>query len=119
MFDFTKNKYGDFSYQTKKYLLAKFLKEGRADDLKKELFVAKKLLVKYPNGKFWLNYDLSFKLNSLAFFLTPEGSQLISSAFKEFSLEIKTNSPIFLLGEKIEVKKVAFQPKNIRDFLKT
>ena len=120
MFNFEKNKYNDFDYKTKKYLIAKYLKDKKVENLKQELFVAKRLLLAYPNGKFWLNYDLTFKLNSLAFFFTPDGAALINSAYKEFFLEFSACKS-YILSEPVKMDTVVpkSKPISIREFLKT
>lgn len=53
---------------------------------KSELAIAKKLFQKY-NVEFWIRTELSFKLNSLAWFLTEKGKEFLEKEAKEVKIE--------------------------------
>lgn len=123
MLSFVKNKWGGFDYQTKKYLVEKYLKpEKIKGNLTKETYLAGEVLKKYPNVNFWRHFDLGFKLNSLAFFKTSDGEMLVSDAFSQFSFDLKPQTSYIPLQEKdfsVTLPEIQSKPKNIRDFLKS
>jgi hypothetical protein len=53
----------------------------------KEVKIAKTLLSKYPDLKFWRSLDLGYKLNSLAYFLSEKGKALLYNKNKFYKKE--------------------------------
>ncbi len=74
-------------FENAKFLVERFLKTPKFTDWGREILIAKKLLPKYKM-EFWECLDLGFKLNSLAFFFTEDGSQKLKTEFNKFNLTI-------------------------------
>lgn len=62
----------------------------------KEMKILNTLLCKYPNEYFWARFNLGFELNSLAWFLTKDGNQLVSEKLREFNLDFTRKNEIIL-----------------------
>jgi len=78
--------------------------------------IAKKL---YSLGDetFWNKASLSFKLNSLAWLLTPKGKEFISIEKKKQKLTPVKNETYSLEDKKLgEDKKIDRKPKNVLEF---
>lgn len=81
-----------------------------------QMKIMKKLWSENPNKKIWASIDI--KLNSLAFFIMPEGKQYLQKIIQSINFEIvkkempKLGSEIY--GEEIKISK----PLSIKDFLK-
>jgi hypothetical protein len=83
----------------------------------RELKVFYELFDGYPNKDFWISVDLDFKLNSLAFFNTDKGIEMLEDQWKVFNFvpfeekpEIKLDN--FKHGEDKEIKK---KPRNFKE----
>ncbi len=81
-----------------------------------------KILKQYPNAKFWQNYDLGFKLNSLFWLVGEDGQQKLKSDFSIFSLDLP--APVCYdmesekVGEDLVTGKETKKHKNLAEFLK-
>ncbi len=80
-----------------------------------------KIIKQYPNAKFWLNYDLGFKLNSLFWLLGEDGKSKLNSDFAVFNLDLPTEVEYSLESEKIGDDLIIAQntkkTKSLADFL--
>lgn len=106
-----------------------FIKEESLDQNKKnplfwsrETKIVKSLMTTYPEFDFWKTLALDFKLNSMAFWKTPDGEKILSLKYKMFKTDIKTNDLAVELfgqkfGEDIEIKKD--KNKSVKDFFLT
>lgn len=86
----------------------------------REVKIVKQLMEIYPEEEFWKTLGADFKLNSMAFFKTPDGEKLLSLKYKMFRMEVKVETiAVDLFGEKvgedIEIKKN--KNKSVKDFL--
>lgn len=71
------------------FLIRKYLKPEKYENQPyptRELGIAKKLLQKYTI-EFWIRTNLSFKLNSLAWFLSPRGIEFLEEEVKDVKIE--------------------------------
>ena len=84
-----------------------------------EMAVAKKLYKIYPSEEFWKKIFLSFKINSLRWFLTPNGKSFLRIELKKQLLDFNAK-PSYPLGKRKvgKDKKVTRKTKTIKDFLK-
>ena len=90
----------------------------------KEIKIANKLFNKHVDLAFWkwLSYEMDFKVNSLAFFLTKDGIKLLKLKYILFiklgKLELQPKKSHTLEGEKIgKDKSIEKKPRNLRDFI--
>ena len=81
------------------YLVWKFCKDPNAISWPREISVAKKILAKYNDYKFWGSCDIGFKLNSLCFILTPKGKYLLAIELKKYRFRMKEKKKAPRLGE--------------------
>ena len=80
--------------------------------------VAKKLYELQPSKDFWTKAYLSFKLNSLRWFLTDNGKAFLKLEHKRQRFDIKPKTQYTLDESKIgKDKKVTRKVKSIKDFL--
>lgn len=87
--------------------------------IKREMAIAKKLYKYDPNEKFWTNLHLSFKLNSLAWFMSEEGKAHLVKYKKIIKLNITHQKSYQLQDKKVgEDKKMRCKPKNLLEFLR-
>ena len=103
-------------------LVEKFIKEPKKllpKDWARETKIAKKLYEKYDSEKFWRASLLDFKLNSLAWFLSKEGSEFLDKNYHILKLKLPKQKKV-KLGDKIYQTKEQFKnkPKTTLDFLK-
>ena len=103
------------------FIVKKFLKPEKTDiNWPNEVRIAKELFAKFPRFEFWEWYELSFYLNSLAFFKKKTNMLSLEEAYTKY---MKFNNffqqPIdFKLGEKIgNDKEVQLKPKTLKDFI--
>jgi len=102
------------------YLVKKFLKKDSDVNWANEIRIAN-ILFKYNSSMdFWEFFELDFKLNSLAFFLTEKGKLLVKKGENNFKF-----SNVQKTDTKIEKKKVGEdkninpqKPKTLFDFIK-
>jgi hypothetical protein len=108
--------------QNKKDFVKKFLKNVNSINWAREMSIVKKLWTIFPNQDFWHSLELSFKLNSLCWFLSDDGRSFLNKEYKKFNLELPET-------KKFEIKNnnIAFENKssydldkalNLREFLK-
>ena len=106
-------------------LIKYFIKEDQIKSAQptfwgREIKIVKQLMEIYPEEEFWKTLGADFKLNSMAFFKTPDGEKLLSLKYKMFKMDTKVSEiAVDLFGEKIgediEIKKN--KNKSIKDFL--
>lgn len=110
------------------FLIRKYLKPERYENQPyptRELGIAKKLLQKYTI-EFWIRTNLNFKLNSLAWFLSPRGIEFLEEEVEEVKIEqmllnFDGNKDIDVLlsvkcGEDVVIENKK-ENKNLLDFL--
>ena len=83
------------------YLVWKFCKDPAKVSWPKEISIAKKMLAKYSEYKFWGACDFGFKLNSLCFLLTPKGKYLLEVELKKYKFRMSPKKKAPRLGEKV------------------
>ena len=84
----------------------------------RETKIAKKILNLYPSVYLWQQVDLGFLLNSLAYFLTPEGKYTLVIQHKKIAFRLKKHKPYKLSRRKIgKDKKIIGRKKTLMDFL--
>jgi hypothetical protein len=105
----------------KKDFVKKFLKDTNNIIWPKEMKMVKSLFKIFPNKDFWKGLNLSFKLNSLCWFLSDDGRKFLNNEYKKFNLELPETKKF-----KIENNNIAFETKkdydldkvlNLREFL--
>lgn len=75
----------------KKAAIFRFLKPEVAKDHKvygREMKLITELTALYPDPDFWMKAELTFKLNSLAWFKSPEGAAALKSLYQVFHLHL-------------------------------
>ena len=81
--------------------------------------VAKKLYNAHPSEDFWEKVFLSFKINTLRWFLTSNGKIFLRTESKKQQLDLNAKTSYSLESKKVgKDKKVARKTKTIKDFLK-
>ena len=87
--------------------------------IKKEMSIAKKLFNLYSDIFFWINLQLSFKLNSLAWFLRKDGKEILRFEFNKQKILRNKKSKKIQLSETKYGKDVEIQikPKTTFEFL--
>lgn len=105
----------------KKEFVKRFLRDSSNIIWPKEMKMVKSLLKIFPNTDFWNSLNLSFKLNSLCWFLSDDGRKFLNKEYKKFNLNLP-EAKIF----EIENNSLAFEDKksydldkalNLREFL--
>ncbi len=104
-------------------IIKRFLKYEAQNDVKRfavERFNARRLIEKCPNEQFWMGLDLPFKLNSLAWFLSVDGTTLLKQKYANFRFEIPVVVQHNMGTEKVGEDAVVdtAKPLTIHDFLK-
>jgi hypothetical protein len=104
------------------FMVENFLK-GKGNHLTsagwaRETKIAKKIFNLYPNVYLWHQIDLGFLLNSLAYFLTPEGKYTLITQRKGIAFRLKKIKSYKLSRRKIgKDKKIVRTKKTLMDFL--
>ena len=81
--------------------------------------VAKKLYKSFPLEDFWKKIYLSFKINSLRWFLTPNGKSFLKIEQAKQLLDFTSETSYPLREKKIgKDKKVTRKIKTLKEFLK-
>lgn len=81
--------------------------------------VAKKLYAAYPSEDFWEKVFLSFKINTLRWFLTSDGKNFLRTEQRKQSLDFETKTNYTLGNKKVgKDKKVTRKIRTIKEFLK-
>lgn len=107
-------------HQKCQFIISKFCKEK--PNWAKEIKIAKKLLISYPDIKFWEQTEEKF-LKSLVFFLCEDGSKWLAEQDKKQKLEKQLapteSKKVVLSDKKFYVSTVVNnKPKTLMDFLK-
>jgi hypothetical protein len=102
----------------KKQFVERFLKPGNIN-WASEMRVATKLLKLYPDKDKLNAFALPFKLNSLCFFLTEKGKEMIRKAYytPTQAVAVKIEKRVEVGTEKVGEDIVTAAPKSLRDFL--
>ena len=104
-------------YSLEKFLIKKFLKSHQ--NYPAEIMMAKRITAKYPEVDFWEKVELGFQLNSLAYFLTSDGEQVIRKKYAGFKFDVTQPVSYNIHSQKIgEDVKIDYRPKTLKDFLK-
>lgn len=105
---------------SEQYLIWLFLKNPNDKNFQwaKEIKVAKKLLFLYKDINFWSNLEIEFKLNSLCWFLTYDGSQRLKTEFNKYNLTIPAKIE-YIIDKQKYGEDISFEKKmeNIIEFL--
>lgn len=109
-----------FTNLSKREFVKRFLKDTASLVWPREMSIVKKLWSIFPDEGFWSQLNLSFKLNSLCWFLSDDGRNFLNIEYKKFKLELPEVSEF-----SIEENNIAFDSKveydkgvlNLRDFL--
>lgn len=105
----------------KKSFIQKFIKDPKSIVWPKEMKMVNILFKIFPNKNFWDSLELSFKLNSLCWFLSDDGRKLLNQEYKKFNLELPEIKKF-----EIDNNNIAFKSKktytldkalNLREFL--
>lgn len=99
-------------------LVKKFVNysELKRADWPREIKLAKTLLEN--SGDFFVKAYLSFKLNSLAWFLTEDGKKYVFEEKLRLSLNFKPTETVILSNEKVgESLSLPKKPRNLKEFL--
>ncbi len=105
----------------KKNFVKKFLKDTNNIVWPREMKMVKSLIKIFPNEDFWNTLELSFKLNSLCWFLSDDGRKFLNKEYKKFNLNLPEVKKF-----EIENNNIAFENKktydldkalNLREFL--
>lgn len=97
----------------KKDFVKKFLKDSNNIVWPREMKMVKSLFKIFPNQQFWDSLNLTFKLNSLCWFLSDDGRKFLNKEYKKFNL----NLPEIKKFE-IENNNIAFENKRDYDLVK-
>lgn len=108
-----------------KVLIGKFLKPDIEVNFGQQISIAKRLLKKWPYSLFEA-LDLTFKLNSLAWFMTPNGITELRKTKNLLTLQERldnraamTNNRVSSSNVKVgEDSKIISKPKSVMDFIK-
>jgi hypothetical protein len=68
-------------------LIGSFLKKDSPIIWQREIKIAKKLLSEYPSMSFWRGVKIDFKLNSLAWFFSPNGKKILDIEYQKYTPE--------------------------------
>jgi hypothetical protein len=94
----------------KKDFIRKFIKDSNNIIWPKEMKMVKSLFKIFPNEDFWSGLKLSFKLNSLCWFLSDDGRKFLNKEYKKFNLNLPE-----IKNFEIENNNVALESKNSYD----
>ena len=105
-------------HNLQQFLVWKFNKHAEEPDFSwsGEIKLACRLTKTYPSVEFWKTYSLGYKLNSLAFFLTQKGKNIL---FQDYNSYMLANPPKieYSLGEKVGEDRKFEKKKSLREFL--
>lgn len=84
----------------------------------REMKIAKILFEKYPDEEFWSNFNLDFKLNSLAWFNTKDGILTLENKYKQFHYKPPEKKEALQISEeKFGEDRAVSKPRFAKDFL--
>jgi hypothetical protein len=86
------------TFENARFLVEKYLKPELIPGLDwgREIKIGQRLLKERPQRGFWEDFELKFKLNSLAFFFTEKGQDLVSIEGVRQEQENKTTNQLDL-----------------------
>jgi hypothetical protein len=100
------------------FLIKKFISSPKIN-WGKEIKIAKNILKRYDDKRFWSEISIDFKICSLAWFLTNEGKFFVSALQSKWTLANSQKKTYLIqehkIGEDVEVSR---KNKTIKDFLK-
>lgn len=103
-------------------ILNKFLKYEVANNVRvipREKLLAQRLIAKCPDEAFWDSFELSFKLNSLAFLMGEKGNLILREKYAAFQFEIPQPEQHNMQEEKVgEDYQVPKKVLSLEEFLK-
>lgn len=101
-----------------KLLVSHFCSGAKYISWPKEIKIAKQLLQKNKEVKFWLSLQLPKPIFTLSWFLTDDGKRFLQVSKLKQNLELPKPSERVIFKDKIgEDKEVTKKPKTIFDFL--
>ena len=81
--------------------------------------VTKTLIEKYPLEIFWKALPLKFAMESLVWFISPQGLAYLKLEFAKFSLDLPPRVRYDVSDVKLgEDKKISLNTKTLKDFIK-
>ena len=100
------------------YLILKYFKEKESSKINwaREVKIANQLIRTYSEVSFWLNYDLDFEINSLAYFRTEAGRDKLFIDYNKFLLDFAPKKEYYL-SDKVGEDKQFQKKKTLKDFL--
>ena len=85
----------------------------------REMRFAKQLIEKYPLNPFWEALPLKFAMDSLSFFISPQGQAYLKIEYAKFCLDLKPQTKYDLTDVKQgEDRKLQVRTRTIKDFIK-
>tara|TARA_R110002020_G_scaffold424826_1_gene634133 strand:- start:1339 stop:1722 length:384 start_codon:yes stop_codon:yes gene_type:complete len=106
------------------FIINKFLLDPKAIWKNKglaarEMKVTKTLIEKYPLEFFWKALPLKFAMESLVWFISPQGLAYLKLEFAKFSLDLPSRVRYDVSDIKLgEDKKISLNTKTLKDFIK-
>lgn len=101
-----------------KLLVSHFCKDAKFISWPKEIKIAKQLLQKNSEVKFWLSLQLPKPIFSLSWFLTDEGKDFMQVSKLKQNLNLPQPSERAILKDKLgEDKNITKKPKTLFEFL--
>lgn len=114
----------DSKHQIAKDFIARSFREAYKPNWPKELKLFYQLLKQYPDLSFWQNFEMPFKLRSLAFLKSERGRELLDANYNGFVYKskepkkIKTKEPKKFSDVLISEDKDVKVKQTIKQFLK-
>tara|TARA_R110002020_G_scaffold19821_6_gene68032 strand:+ start:15621 stop:16004 length:384 start_codon:yes stop_codon:yes gene_type:complete len=105
------------------FIINKFLNNSKAiwknkGFVAREMKFTKDLIQKYPLKPFWQALPLKFDMDSLTWFISPQGQAYLKIEYSKFCLDLKAPKKYDLADVKQgEDKKVQAKTKTIKDFI--
>jgi hypothetical protein len=106
------------------FIINKFLLDPKAiwknkGLVAREMKVTKTLIEKYPLEVFWRALPMKFAMESLVWFISPQGLAYLKLEFAKFSLDLPDRAQYDVSDIKLgEDKKLSLSTKTIKDFIK-
>ena len=104
------------AHQLCQYIVSNFVEKA---NWSREIKIAKKLIIAYPQKEFWQFVDKSKKYPSLNFFLCQDGKDFLAKQTGLFNLVIPDKPAFKLSDEKIGIDiEYIKSPKSVIEFLR-
>lgn len=108
-------------FRAAQFIVGKLVKK-ESIDWAREIKIAQRLLTKFPDVKFWEWLNLGFQLNSLAWFISPDGTKRLKKEFGQFNL-VLPEPPKYVMDlvNPVEIQAPSVETirgTTIKDFLK-